>query len=349
MNTTPVVRSNGSVTPPSSSELPEDLLQLLQYILILGVALPSSFIGCVTNVLNIIVIARMDWKQTINISLFALAVSDLVGLLGLIWFCICFSPWLQQAENLSFIPREIGIATGSWVHLVFARITGYLTFLISAERCLCILFPMKIKTMITPRRIKAIVVGIFIWGIGIQYLSILTYEIGWKFSEEKNKTLLGVLYREIGIDIELPVVMTNNVMSQYVTFVGVVAFTAILANRLKRQSKWRQSSSQTAASEVSTKRDMRIVKTVSVISAVYIVCYFPNTISFSCLLIVPGYGLYGRYGMLLDFVTVCAYVLEVFNSSINTFLYWTFMVQYRSELRRLLKYCRPSSTQPSSQ
>ncbi|XP_005109838.1 cannabinoid receptor type 1B-like [Aplysia californica] len=319
--------------------LPVSLLQMLQHIVVVYVGNPLTLAGSVANVINIVVICRLDHRQTVNISLLAMAISDLVVAVCTLWLCISHSPLLYFIPDLPFIPQEISLPTGSWVHVTFSRITAYLTLLISAERCLCILLPMKVKNLVTIARVKAIIVVIFIWGVGSQVPILATNRFVWKFIPARNRSLLGLIKIDSSDDVQVVVHMLTTIASQFVVFFGVVVCTTILVLKLRQQAKWRQSSSSTEASDIASKRDARVSTTVTVISAIFVVCYFPNTINFVCVTTVPGYNLFQRYHALLVLVSACTFLLEAFNSSINIVVYYKFSSQYRRQFRRLFGSC----------
>ena len=315
-------------------------MQMLQLILIVCMASPLSLFGCIANVINMIVISRMNLRQAVNITLLALAVSDFLGLLGTFWTTICFYPAVLESEDIPFIPSEIKKMTGEWMHITFASITAHLTFIISAERCLCIIFPMKVKSLITIGRIKAIIIATFLFGIAVKVVRFYSIRFVWKFSANRNKTFLGVTRLENWAEIEYPSRIISNVMSQYFTFFGVVILTIILVIKLKQQARWRQKTSKTAVSETSTKRDLKVTKTVCVISAIFIICFLPEAINLS---VYQLYDFGKAYPDIFTLVYTLTFLGENTNSAINIFVYLTFSTEYTKEFKRVFSFCKPPS------
>ncbi|GFO08207.1 transposase [Plakobranchus ocellatus] len=83
-----------------------ELSQIFQIIFYCIVGGSINLMGTVTNVLNIMVFCRQGFRESINVSLCGLAVSDLGCLLTLQWLNICFNPLFQQAD-LSFDPLQV--------------------------------------------------------------------------------------------------------------------------------------------------------------------------------------------------------------------------------------------------
>ena len=120
-----------------------------------------SAFGCLSNVINIIVFCKQKFSDSVNISLFGLAISDLGCVLNLVWMSMCFSP-LFQTLSLPFNPLTVQYLTGGWPHGCFARISSFITAYVTFERCLCVTLPLKVKTIITPRRTTLTLVAIFL-------------------------------------------------------------------------------------------------------------------------------------------------------------------------------------------
>ncbi|XP_005101922.1 neuropeptide receptor 15-like [Aplysia californica] len=301
---------------------------------------PLSLFGVVANLINIIVFSRMNKRLTVNISLLALAVSDCLGLLGTLWTSICLHPLVLKSNNLPFIPEEIEFVTGTWIHLVFINITKSLTFIICAERCLCILLPMKVKILITVRRIKVIICFLFLWGVASQYIMLHTTRVVWKFSEERNATLLGTKLMENWGKIQLPFLVVKNIVSHYIISFGIAIMTVINVVKLRLQSKWRQSVSQTRTSATITRRDSRVASTVIAICVIFLLCFLPGSVMFTATLTVPGLNRVGRHREMFEGFVSVLILLQNVNSSVNIFVYFIINAQYRQEFAQLCGRCR---------
>ncbi|KAK3779335.1 hypothetical protein RRG08_028892 [Elysia crispata] len=120
-----------------------------------------SIFGCATNVINIVVFCRQKFSDSVKISLLGLAISDLGALLTLVWMSVCFNPLFRKL-SLTFDPDGVQYLTAGWPHVCFARITSYITAYITLERCLCVTLPLKVKTIIIPRRTFLTILAIFL-------------------------------------------------------------------------------------------------------------------------------------------------------------------------------------------
>lgn len=73
-----------------------------------------------------------------------LAISDLGCLSTTIWFSISFTPAVAAADVPFDVPG-VAYLIGALPHLSFSRITSWITAIITLERCLCIILPLKVK------------------------------------------------------------------------------------------------------------------------------------------------------------------------------------------------------------
>ncbi|CAL1541310.1 unnamed protein product, partial [Lymnaea stagnalis] len=290
--------------------------------------------GTATNIINIIVFLKQGFKDSVNVSLFALAVSD-VGMLGtLIWHNLCFNPLFHDAD-LPFDSIEMQYLTGGWPHVMFTRITSWITAFITLERCLCIAMPLKIKIIFTPKRVTIIMVSIFV--ILIASVSPVYYanRYGMKFFPDRNKTLLGLIYTPDREQVEKVSFTINNIIVPFSAFLTILSCTIILVVKLKNKTKWRQRSAVSGQSETMSSRDQKVTRMVVMISTLFIVCFTPICVLFIGMTVEPGLSIDGKYHNMFFVVFSFGYILETTNSALNIFIYYNMSTKYRDVFRQL--------------
>lgn len=308
-----------------------EVIQIVNYVILCGII---SIFGVVTNILNLIVFYKQGLDTTINISFFALAVSDLCSLITQQCYNIFVNPWLEKvgvpgaASGIQFIvagvPREC-----------FARVTCLITVYITAERCLCIAFPLHIKQIITPERtfwIMACIYGLTMCTFIPLYVN--TY-IAWKVYPDSNATILALIFRP-NSELAEGVVMVIHAISGTISFLAVVIFTIILIQKLGQKNNWRKSASVDAKqTEAMSNRDMRTMKIIVLIATVLIVCYMPSVVLYLATFIEPEFSIGGQYASLYTEGWSFACVFECINSSVNIFLYIKMSSKYRETFNAL--------------
>ncbi|GFS03353.1 chemosensory receptor A [Elysia marginata] len=131
-----------------------------------GVFLVNSFslLGIVSNTANIIVYVKMGLSETANISLLALSTCDLIVSICLLLSINCVNPLLLAITQLpsGASLKEITYAVTSVMYNSLG-LGACVTAILSAERCLCVIFPLKVKSIVTARRVKVVIGALVIY------------------------------------------------------------------------------------------------------------------------------------------------------------------------------------------
>ncbi|CAG5114702.1 unnamed protein product, partial [Candidula unifasciata] len=132
----------GSYLANTDPFVSDEFRVIFQWICFTVVCQSIDIFGTVTNIINSVCFIKQGFKDPINVTLIGLSISDLGCLVTLIWLNICFTPSFQQAD-LPFDPTGILYLTAGWPHVIFTRVTSWITAFITLERCLCIALPLK--------------------------------------------------------------------------------------------------------------------------------------------------------------------------------------------------------------
>lgn len=290
--------------------------------------------GMISNLINMAVFFKQGLNNTINISLFGLSFSDFSGVTTLVWFGLCKNPLFQNSE-VPMVPTEFSYLTGAWAHGCFARITCWHTAYATAERCLCIAIPLKCKQMITPRRTTFILCMVYL----ITFLSLVpqygSAYIDWKFYEDTNRTLLGLVFRENRAFME-GISFLLHASLGLLSFAAVIVFTTILVIKLKQRTKWRKkSASEIELREGISDKDRKTIQMILLIATVLIICYTPGLINGVLNFLEPEFSGTGRYSNEFLVAWSIGNVFESVNSSINIVFFYKMSSRYRATLIEL--------------
>ncbi|KAK3747142.1 hypothetical protein RRG08_035688 [Elysia crispata] len=267
-----------------------------------------SAFGCLSNVINIIVFCKQKFSDSVNISLFGLAISDLGCVVILVWMSMCFSP-LFQTLSLPFNPLTVQYLTGGWPHGCFGKISSFITAYVTFERCLCVTLPLKVKTIITPRRTILTLVAIFL----------------------ANFAMNAPVFFGIGL---------GPVSSTTVTYLPYNTSTSISIRGLTWRS---QTTGQSASAEkmggagAMTQKDKRLVKMITLVSTIFIVCFLPTCFNLLASIYLAEYSIVGRYRNLFQVAWSFIKLFESTNSSVNIFVYYNMSSRYRKCFRELFR------------
>ncbi|GFO16792.1 chemosensory receptor b [Plakobranchus ocellatus] len=298
-----------------------------------------SFVGSFANIINMVVFLKQGFSDTMNISLFALALSDFGSLITLVWMAICFVPDFRFHPNIPFETTQIQYLSAGWPHMLCARSGSLITAFITFERCICIALPLRVKSIITPRRTIIVIASIF----GIMVVSVMPIyygmQIGPTFLEDRNKTLLAIVYAKGGHEIE-SIGFAVGVVAQIGSFVLVVIFTVILLNSLVRKSRWRKTATSgdgTASGSGAEKsnRDKRVMVMVVTISGIFIACFMPSAINVVLIILWADYNIVGRLRNLFQVTGSICNACESINCSINIIVYYKMSSKFRLTFREM--------------
>ncbi|BFZ14950.1 hypothetical protein BsWGS_17989 [Bradybaena similaris] len=316
------------------SDHTRSLLDIVFYVALQGVV---TVFGCAFNVLNIVVFVKQGFKETVNISFLGLAISDLGALVTLLWMSVCYTPEFRFSE-IPFESLDVEYLTACWPHGCFARITSLITAFITLERCLCITLPLKVKEIITAKRTIAANVFIFLLMLCILSPAFYADRFGPVSVSERNKTLIGLVFVENGQFIE-SICRTMDVGVQLIAFVVVSISTVILIQNLLRNIKWRMSMSKSSTSgsgQDMGNRDKKVVRMVTSISCMFIICFLPTVVNYIVMFIFPSYSIKGPYSNIFRFVWAVLKLLEAVHSSATIFIYFNMSTKYRAVLREVV-------------
>lgn len=312
-------------SPGSLTDDARHIFELVNYIF-LGNFL--AVFGIISNVINIAVFKKQGLHTSVNIGFTGLAVSDLCGLVALLWFNICVNPLFVRSD-VRMMPSEVQHLTGGWPHGCFSKITGWITVYITAERCLCITMPLKVKAIITPKRTIFTIVIIYAVIIASLIPEYATAYLDWKWYPSTNRTLLGLVFTPERSKVEG---LTFLLYAIYllVSFVIVIVLTSILVFNLKQKAQWRkESTSNNKQSDTISSRDKKTMTIVVVIAVVLIVCSTPTVIISVTGFLVPDFSVVGRHVNYFFAAWSIGFLFDAFNSSINIVLYYYMSSKYR--------------------
>lgn len=295
-----------------------------------------AYFGITANIINIINFAKQGFDNTVNISLFGIAVSDLCALLAILWLGVCVNP-LLQTETIDF--AEIEYLTAGWPHYLFARITCMITVYITIERCLCVTIPLKVKHIITKTTTVITVVLIFFTQILTAIPTYYAAYICWKYNSEKNISTLGLCRIDNWNQVEIVTFVLQMIMLGG-SFILLIFFTIILVVNIRRKSQWRKSATHEAQQVAISNRDKKLVRMIVLISVILIACFTPGMIGFIGMTIEPHFNMGEKYDNLFWVVWSLIFVFQTVNSSVNIFVYYSMSTKYRVVFNETFAFCR---------
>ncbi|XP_059138925.1 lysophosphatidic acid receptor 4-like [Physella acuta] len=295
-----------------------------------------TIFGIIGNIINIIIFYKLGFTDTVNITLTFLALTDLGALVTLQAFNVLVNPWFLQLD-VNIIPLDIAVMVSFYPHNYFIRVCGFITAFASVERCLCVVFPLKVKRWVTTKVVVVTNVTIYFITLFNEFPAYYTGYIGWKkISPGNNKTYLGIVFRSVSKSMYDVSYLITDLFLPYATFIVIIVSTVILSFKLNHRAKWVKTlSSVNKRDKNISQSEKRVIRMLTTISITFIVCLMPQSAILSAVSLVPGLGLYGKY---FDIALVCynvAYYTESINSSITIVVYYSMSSNYKKTLQQM--------------
>lgn len=167
------------------------LLELTIGVIMRGVA---AVIGVMSNSVNVIVFWLLGLKDSMSVCLFVLSVTDLLVSGSQVGSTLCvILDKIYPNSQVDF--SSLAYITFGWARYATFLISCWITAMISAERCFCVVSPFKVKQLFT--RSRCVIVLGLIYSIHFAIISpVYIYErMEWveRESRDTNETAPGIL------------------------------------------------------------------------------------------------------------------------------------------------------------
>ncbi|RUS92166.1 hypothetical protein EGW08_000019 [Elysia chlorotica] len=319
-------------------------LTLMEYISYATIFL--ALFGTVGNILILVAFFKIGFAETINISYSALCVSDMLCVAGFTFNAICYIPAFFKSD-IPFIAMEVVIPTGGGTSDMFSEITAWITAYISLERCLCVVFPLKVKTIVKRKRTIIVLSAIFsMAAIPLMSIKLYVYEFVEKFDVRRNTTLIGTRFRSSKFADALYdfYFMYKLVIMEIVPLIIVLVSSVTLAVHIRRIASWRAGNSGPPIEKSTNKddrnhrkytKDVRVAKTVLVIATAFIFLGTLKSVRFLSSVLWPPFGPLGAYDAQYKLISRIAFLLSLTNSSVNFVIYYKMGSKFRSTVDQM--------------
>ncbi|GFO35274.1 chemosensory receptor a [Plakobranchus ocellatus] len=330
------------------------------YIISLFIIYTSQIINIcaiIANSLSIAVFVKLGFSEPSNISLTALAVCDFTLAVLYTWGNLCF--WLTYHNvRLPFHGPNVNSLTGGAQWAFLSSTVAWITAFISFERCLCILVPLKVRRLITPKSTLVAMLIIILLTFCPSFFIYIRYKFVWVFNPYLNRTFLDIIpvNSEFAILFEKMSIAICGVIQPLLAFSIVLICTVLLVVQLRKISSWRMSVTSAKSQRVQTEenpaesssatearisqKEERLVRMVVAIATIFIVSYIPTCIALLCYVVFDEFNMFGVYRRLSIVSSHITSLGQPISGSVNILIYYKMASKFRSVFRRLVRLDR---------
>ena len=308
---------------------------------VLGVA------GICINVINMVVFYRMGLSDGVTQNFFILALSD--GLFAMTAVANSMG-YLFRVAVRALVgynnPLELAaqiIYQGTFYCSPFAQNVSLITtVVIAVVRCCSVAMPLQVKQILPAKRQLAAI--LFLSGIAtsISVYVLAPMHIVYAPHPVRNYTMIFFNGQRWSV-----YTVFNYVLS-FGGFIICIACVVILSASLKKASKFRESSSTGTSDSANTdktsskhskerQRNAKIVRTVVLVSVIFIVCNVPNILYFLLKVFLKGFKITGKYRNAQSFTLMVKEMFFLLSACLNTFIYYFCNSRYCNIFRAMFR------------
>ncbi|KAK3737089.1 hypothetical protein RRG08_016395 [Elysia crispata] len=291
--------------------------------------------GVLINLINTAVFFKMGLSDGVTQNFLILSIFDgilstsaLVNSISYILLNTAYTRGGPVAEKLQ------AVVWASIISWPFSQIISCITTtVIAVVRCCCVAMPLRVKQVLTARR-QLLAIVFFSVNVDSFLIYIFAPSVLIRITDPITN-ITSVVY--LGAHYDTLNIFTNIFL--YITFVIVIVCLVILIISLNQSSKFRdQSASASGAPEKRKEksREVRVVQTVILVAAMFIIFNLPTIILSIIRQVNPGFSVRGNLKNLYNFFLIIMETALLLNVVVNIFIYLSFNTRYRNVLWEML-------------
>ncbi|KAL8612504.1 hypothetical protein ACOMHN_053758 [Nucella lapillus] len=300
------------------------------------VFLTTVIFGVIGNIINMVVFAKQGLQDRINVCLFSLALADCCYILALFSFR-SYTLLSFFSESLGSYWRSRSFSTVFGVFWGFGAVSNTLTLLVSVERCLCVVSPLRAKELLKTRNMVIVIVAIYFFSLSTSMICNSKYTVGTIKDLHSNTTMYKAVLSDFYLQNKVFVDIVYNyilaIAIPFISLVIVVVSTIITVIFLKRALSWKQKSAN--LTDTVDKKETAVTKMLLLVCYAYVIFVTPSVVNAFAVQLVDGWRPAGRYYNTFDVFVALMRLFTAFNSSLNFLIYFFRGSKFRSTLCEL--------------
>ncbi|XP_063794630.1 growth hormone secretagogue receptor type 1-like [Pseudophryne corroboree] len=282
-------------------------------------------LGVTGNLITILIFkSYKDMRSTVNMYLSSMAVSDILIFLGLpsdlyrIWK---YKPYIFG----NFLCKFLVYLSEACTYCTILHITT-----VSVERYLAICFPLKAKTMITKKRVKIIIIFLWVLALLTAGPSVFLFGVEHRPETQPEETMECKYMNSSAQNGLLHIMTWVSTVYFFIPMFFLTLLYGLICRKLWKNKLGRHR--PTAANR--SKHHKQTVKMLAVVVLSFVLCWLPFHIG-RILFALAGIREYMFYD-LTQYLNLISMVLFYLSASINPMLYNIMSQKYRAAMSKIL-------------
>ncbi|XP_059141845.1 uncharacterized protein LOC131929581 [Physella acuta] len=348
---------------PASSDVtsefvPQEILitnanrRLLEIIIDLTLNFILSLLGVFTNVLVIMVYARQGFKDSVGISMTTISIWDLIKSLGGVMQRMA-GPISLWSESSAVTWTNICLVVFNYLVSFSTYVTSVLAGYVAIERCLCVVFPLTIKHLLT-RRVcicVCILVSLVVFGWFAVIFGI--YDVFWVWDPTLNASIAVYQYSQFSKQntaLLFGFYNLSGALWPMVSLVVIVISAFVMSVKLRQSREFRNGTKKPEAdnqlsnksnptNKPITSRDRKVMKMLLIIIALYVINLSPRVIHYMAKYMIEEYYFLRTYHNLVHVVSYVILFFDFMNGSVNLFVFLTMSTSFKTTFYQMVPCC----------
>ncbi|XP_012945253.1 adenosine receptor A1-like [Aplysia californica] len=307
--------------------------------------------GISSNVVNLVVFARMRLEDSVTIVFFALSISDL-GFLTFFLLMRMFSIMSQAFRLGPTVSMETIAYLLVWYSYMFLDISIITTVFTAVEKCCCVAIPLMFKNVFTRSRTLIILVCIYVMMFVYYIPTFTSHGLKMTFDPARNRSKYVYSYVAHRLIVFNIFRMFNRVVLPFVAQVIVLFCMVVMTVKLQQATRKRKEMTSERDADVTERstnsrkvnkskssadanklggKEMRVVQAVNLVAAIFVACNLPEIVMTFCNYFFPEFNDFRQYKYLNRVCSSLQELMVVGNAAVNIFVYFNYNSKYRVE------------------
>ncbi|XP_071100460.1 FMRFamide peptide receptor frpr-18-like [Haliotis cracherodii] len=332
--------------PGDEPVIAKDTVQKVIFIFAILI-IPICIFGCIGNILSLFVLIHHRMRNTTNCCLAALAVSDFLVLFHSLWYSTIIIYKSRDPVSAANLRRLTYPVIGAYGSVVTARITTWLTTLLSIERFVAVYCPMKARTICGKKHTYLGILMIYF----VTIIAFLPHALKYRPETvtNNNRTIV-ILHKTIlGKNHQFCAIYGTilNILFRFVPIALLIILNILIVKAIRQTWNLRRIMSK-GGNPCNMSEQNRITIMLLIVSFVFLICILPGALNSIASQIKQDYSRLGSNRNLFACISCVTYFLETVNSSINFIIYMAFSAKFCRTYQEIFCCIKPSAVPRSS-